>query len=55
MLNDHIWVVLAYIVANMNDHEPHLSRKKPGLDVMQSHPWYRIGFGQYHATSAVLG
>ena len=33
----------------------HLSGKKPGLDVMQSHPWCRTRFAQYHATSAMLG
>ena len=53
------WSNMASSCVHSRKHEWSLTtislEKKPGLDVMQSHPWCRMGFGQYHATSAVLG
>ena len=53
------WSNMASSCVHSRKHEWSLTtislEKKTGLDVMQSHPWCRMGFGQYHATSAVLG
>jgi len=44
-----------HFVSRLEKQAPKHLPKRKGLDVMQSHPLRRTRFGQYQASSAVLG